>query len=454
MILYGFLGLVALSAFVAALRWRLGIILMVFVAMLQDPVRKMIPGTPAYLVLATVPVWAGIVIGAAVEGGLEWQRFRSMFPRLSWAILLFLVFLIPPAILSATYSAGSWQVTLLGLYAHLSVVVGMVLGTYYPRAVGDTEKLFLWYCILVSLMLIGAPLERLRLGGATGLVGTRTMGHYWVTYRTGGTVRMLAGFFRSPDVMGWHAAMLVMLGITLALNSSGMRRHAYAAMAGWGAIGVMLCGRRKMMGMLPFFVVCFLLLHLLFRQPRRVVSLAISVILVLLVGLYAYTELGADPELESFYYTTASELGDRLAQHGVAAVITTYRQAGFFGYGLGMATQGTHHIDVPRPRVWQEGGLGKIMAELGLPGFVCFVLLLATLLATGSRVLARVSTTTEYSMYFGLTSLIAANGIGAIVSAQIFGDPFVGSFLPFLIGLLLSGARLRRAEKQGKPTGR
>jgi hypothetical protein len=32
------------------------------------------------------------------------------------------------------------------------------------------------------------------------------------------------------------------------------------------------------------------------------------------------------------------------------------------------------------------------------------------------------------------------------VSSQVFGDPFIGCFVPFLIGTVLSGARLQAVE--------
>ena len=53
------------------------------------------------------------------------------------------------------------------------------------------------------------------------------------------------------------------------------------------------------------------------------------------------------------------------------------------------------------------------------------------------------ASTPEYPLYAGLVALLLANALAGLVSAQIFGDPFVGIFLPFLVGVVLSGARLR-----------
>lgn len=40
----------------------------------------------------------------------------------------------------------------------------------------------------------------------------------WIKYVSfGHTIYMKAGFFRSPDIMGWHGAMMTMLALTLFL---------------------------------------------------------------------------------------------------------------------------------------------------------------------------------------------------------------------------------------------
>ena len=58
----------------------------------------------------------------------------------------------------------------------------------------------------------------------------------------------------------------------------------------------------------------------------------------------------------------------------------------------------------------------------------------------------------DESFYFtaGLFSVLVANLTSAVVSAQIFGDPFVAMFLAFLSGLLFSTARAASAPAAGK----
>jgi hypothetical protein len=45
-----------------------------------------------------------------------------------------------------------------------------------------------------------------------------------------------------------------------------------------------------------------------------------------------------------------------------------------------------------------------------------------------------------------VASVVVANAAAAVVSSQIFGDPFIGCFVPFLIGVILAGVRLQPVE--------
>lgn len=444
--LYIFLAFVAASALASVRNWRLGPFLMIAVVMLQDPIRKITPGTPGYLAMACVPVWIGMLAGAVQSGDLTVAWVRACYPRLARVGLIYAAYLALPAAISATYAPGAWQITALGLFTHFSLLSAVVLGMAFPRSGRDLHRLLAWYCMLVAVAVIGGPLERLGIGLAQGLTGTWTLNAYWVTHRTGKAIVMTAGFFRSPDVMGWHAATLVMAGLTLALASRGVGRLGWAALAGWGGVGIMFCARRKMISMIPPFVLVLLVLYVLSGHWRRGRAVVVTTAVVLLVGFFAYVKLGTDPEIEKFYGTSVPEMGERLRAHGWDSVVGTIGQAGFFGYGLGMAAQGVHHIAIARPNVWQESAPSMLMAEVGVPGFVLFLAMVAAYAAAARLALRRGATAPEHALFFGIAALAAANGFAGLVSGQIFGDPFVGIFLPFLMGVLLSAGRIEPGD--------
>ena len=377
--------LIALACAVGALRLHWGMVLFLLVGALQDPVRKLVPGAPNYLTLSTMPVWACIMLGAMLRGDLNWLRFKRAFPQVAIVTVIFAWTLVPAAVMSAIYSPGSWQVTLLGVYVYFSAFSGVLIGVFYPVRDGDIERLMFCYILIVAVMLLGAPMERMGVGVSEGWVGTGRLGDLWVTYRTGGVVRMMSGFYRSPDIMGWHASCLVMLSMILAMWRSDWQRILFVGLAGWGGIGVMLCARRKMISGLVIFLLVFLALFLRHQQVRRFVAIGLLSLAAMGVWSYIYQTTGSDREVEGFYNTTLSEVGDRLHQHAVEAPHTTLRQAGLFGYGLGMAVQGAHHIKIERPNIWQEGGLSKLLAECGVPGLLASTLLLSGFAFAGVR---------------------------------------------------------------------
>jgi hypothetical protein len=300
-------------------------------------------------------------------------------------------------------------------------------------------------------MLIGTPLEYLGIAKAWKALGTSAMKHEWLQYSVYGTiVRMVAGFYRSPDVMGWHAIMLSMLSIILALQSSGHQRYLWIVIAGWGLMGGILCGRRKMIFMLPIFI--SVLCWLYWSLPKRLkFSTLIAVILISSgTGYLIYKKMGPSPAIEKYYFQNPRLVFGRVEQHGFEALITTYRQSGIFGEGLGTATQGIHHLNVSKPRTWQEGGLGRILVELGVPGFLCFLFLSLTLASTMWRLISHSfdPSSSEFFLRAGLVALIAANAVSFVVSHQIFGDPLVICFISLIIGFILSKTPVRDVVRE------
>ena len=442
--LYMYLALVAGTVVVALLDWRKAVYLLILIGVLQDPVRKMTPGVPAYLVLAPIPVWGAIIGVVLGEWPRAWPLFRRCHPWLAGAMGVSLVSLFIPAFLSATYGRGSWQLSVIGAISYLSPLAGFAVGFLFPRRKGQVERLLALYCVLTAIMMIGGPLEHIGMGASYRLVGAEVLGHEWIRHIPGYQLKMIAGFYRSPDVMGWHAALLVMLGVCLSLRSRGAARLAWAAAAGWGIVGLMLCGRRKMLFMLPAFMIALPLLHLWGKRRGEAVLRVLSVGAVTLgLGVVLYGNVFPSSDAEQYYFRyQGNTLRERLKTHAVDALYQTYRQHGFLGAGLGTATQGTQHVDCERPETWQEGGLSRVLVELGVPGLIAFLYLGLVLILSSIRVVGTLDAhRADRGLYAGLTALVLANGGSFVVSHQVFGDPFVVCFTALLVGLLLSAMR-------------
>ncbi len=440
--LYAFIVVIGLCSLLAWHNWRWGLMAAILVGLLQDPVRKMLPGVPAYLTLSTVPIWLALAAHVVMHQREVIHRFLQNFPVLARRLSLFGVYLVIPAMISLTYGRGTWQITLLGVFVY-SAGFGLIVAgwaSWENRAQIDTFLGF--YALAASVLLVGGLLEQFGWGARSVLIGAEALGHSWVTHRTGEAVYMLAGFFRSPDVMGWHAVTVVMIAFVMAWRSEGGRRYFWVGIAIWGLLGLWLCGRRKMVSMIPIFVASYFLLVLQIRGTRRILGVVALTVLVIGAGLHLVGRIFQDQAAGRFYMTVLDEWDDQVIGHGYRSVITTVNQAGFLGYGLGMSQQGVHNIDAETPRLWQESGPSKLFAELGVPGAILFLILGYALLRTGFEVARLHAGEDAMDLFAGLFSLFVANLASSVVSAQIYGDPFVLLFLAFLMGTLLAGGRL------------
>lgn len=433
--------LIGAACVVALFNWRWGVAAAILVGLLQDPLRKMIPGTPGFLAMASAPVWLVIMISALYSRQLLIRKFLDCFPRMGRWTLWVLAYMAIPAVLSASYGQNTWMITLLGGFVYITMFLALVAGFRYPGPRRPAAGILSFYAVAAAVMLIGGPLEAWGWSDRFAAIGTEALGHVWVTHRTGTAVHMLAGFFRGPDVMGWHATLVLMICAIMAFRTRGPARAAWIVLAVWGALNIWLCGRRKMLSMIPVFLGCYLFLLFRFKDARRFVSILGTVLMIGGLGWYLISSLFRDAGVEAFYLTAFTQAEAQIQHHGIDAVASTVKQAGFWGYGLGMSQQGIHHIAADKPEVWQESGPGKLVAEFGVPGSV-LILILGVVFARTAFCVVQLSRK-EDSFYItaGIFSMLVANLTSAVVSAQIFGDPFISLFLVFMAGLLLSAVR-------------
>ena len=445
-----FMLAVAVSCGIALINWRIGIAAAVLMSLLQDPVRKAIPGTPAYLLLVAIPIWLCVLVSAARYKHLNAGQFLKTFPRLGWWTRIFALFLVIPAAISLTYSYNSWIITLLGAFMYATMFLLVLVGWRFPEGDLKPAHFLAFYGIVASFMLLGGPMEVAGIAPDSPLLGTEALGHVWVTHRVGAPVYMRAGFFRSPDVMGWHASLTCMIAIVLAFRAKGWARWLWIAVAVLAVMNIWLCGRRKMYSMILVFLGCYALFLVRFSQFKKMLAAASITLIVAGVGWYLISAHFYDAAVERFYLTAFTEAETSIQRHAFASVFSTVRQAGFWGYGLGMSQQGVHNIpNVEMPRVWQESGPSKLFAELGVPGVILFLIWGGVFFLTAFHTVRRSRGREALFLNAGILSILMANVASAMVSAQIFGDPLVVFLLVLLIGLLLSDVRNGAGVKSG-----
>jgi O-antigen ligase len=442
--LYVLIVLSVLFAVRALVGWRAGIALMVLLAAVQDPLRKFVPETPGWLALATVPIFFAALISSCLKTRHWWADFSTTYPSISASMLTLAVLCLPAAVISLGYGEGAWMLVLIGAFSYAVIFLAVIAGFHYARNLTEMRKLLGWYCIVHGVALTGGIMDYLHRFPEWDALGSRALGFEWVRRNAGYSVDMIAGFYRSPDVMGWHAAAVSMISLLLAATARGRRRVGWSLVGMLAVAALLLCGRRKMVYMLPIFMIALAWIYWQAGRAGRVLPILGLVLLPLATAWLVGDKLSEESSNIRYYSESSNEALDRLEVHGFASLVETYKQTGFFGAGLGVATPGARHLNVKRPRAWQESGTSRVLVELGVPGalgmFAVMAAIVFNLWRATLRQLHLRSLVAPYAV--GLLAFFLANVGSLVVSGQILADPFIAAFLGLLVGMNLSVVRL------------
>lgn len=439
MITTSFIAFLAAAILVALVDWRRGWLLALIVGVLQDPARKMTPGTPVVMTFSVVLVFFTILFAAQGTMQNYLRDLARRFPRLVGASALVLIFLLVAAANGlATFGIEFWKVPALSLFIYVAPATAIVLGYAYTDSEDRIVHYLQFYSSVTAIALIGTPLEYFKLQwSALGMVA---LPEGFIRHLPGIQIRILSGFYRAPDIMGWHAAMLTCTGILLALRARELTRAwPWMLVAGWGFLNCILSGRRKATYMVAVFVIAFV-----WRYIRRleVRQLALFIALGAVLATVVYRVSASE---ESSVYAKGTVISsDEVFQRLQGGILETFEEFGWLGAGLGTATQGVRHLTGQDINVgWQEGGLGKFAVELGLPGLLAVAAAAWTLVRVMLRMTAFGDDVgTSQMMRAGLFAIFIANVVEFMVSAQAYSDAVLTLVTAFLLGAFLATARL------------
>jgi len=326
-------------------------------------------------------------------------------------------------------------------------IPAMLLGYSWLIREDLLVRFFLFYAILTAVALTGTPLEYLGFKwSALGMVG---MPEGFIRHLPGLQIRVLSGFYRAPDIMGWHASMLVIISIIMAMRARVLTRAwPWILFASWGFLNCIISGRRKAIYMVAAFALAFF-----WRYFKRLTTAQLSSVLIVGLALAGVVYFVSRSETSSVYTrgarTTSAEVFGRLEGGAQESI----QQHGILGAGLGAATQGVRHITGTESDFgWQEGGLAKLVVELGIPGVLAVALFAFTLF----RMMLRITAVgdiegTSQVLRAGLFGIVVANIANFLASAQAYSDPVLTLSSAFFVGCLFATATLDEklaAEKQ------
>ena len=439
MITVVFAAILLLAIMIALMNWRDGWHAAILCGVLQDPFRKLTPGTPALMSMSVVAVYGIVLIAASTALIRNRRDFMLRFPNIYNAAFVVILFLILAALRGVmTFGIALWQVPAVSFLIYTIPIPAVLLGYTWLVREEQLVRFYRFYAILTSIALIGTPLEYL--GVQSRFIGMVAMPWAQIRHLPGIQIRILSGFYRAPDIMGWHASMLTIIAIIMAMRARVLTKAwPWILVASWGFLNCMLSGRRKAIYMVAAFALAFF-----WRYAKRLTTAQISSVIVAGCALAGVVFFLGESETSSVYtrgaMTSSTEIFGRLE----GGAQTSVEQHGIFGAGLGAATQGVRHVTGAESDFgWQEGGLAKLVVELGVPGLLAMMLFAWTLF----RMLLRISAVgdiegTSQIMRVGLFAIVVANGLNFLASAQAYSDPVLTLSSAFFLGCLFGTATL------------
>lgn len=445
---------------ISALRWRYAFLLCVVVALLQDPLRKITPGQPLYFNAFVGIVFAATFIGASMSGvRLGPNMIHGWRQDLNLPFLLFATLLAFQAI----HSYVRWDnvyLPLIGSIFYVAPILAITFSHQLAVRIGTAGVMrWIWfYVICLVPWLIGIYLESS--GIRSPVLGEVGVGQ--IIYNVGAPTKANAGFFRAAEVAAWHVATTSIF-LFMALNGRRLSipKTALVIVAVIFLVSVgLLTGRRKMLVQVVVFASVYFFLVSWFIRGRAKLAVVVALIGVVAFGtvLASFSpdpgEMSVDAVLgpsandtkfdawQARGFSVFADIPDRFRSLGYLPVIDAVYRFGWWGGGLGAGAQGSQYFGGGMQKFGgaTEGGLGKITLDVGVPGLVIFLWLLATFARLVWFRLKALSLASKKhaNLAFGLVAFLISNLAAFSVATQVFGDVYILLTIGWSIGILLA----------------
>lgn len=439
---------VILTAMVALLtlgNWRYGLLCIIVIGVMQDVLRKLTPEAPPFYI-----VWSMLAFGFVAAVALGRNALGSL--RELWMgddtlkVAFYLYFLV--VIVQCLHSLLRWEsplVPLFGLIFYLGPVVALlvVIGfakqeIWLNRFIGTYLLIMVPVCLTVYLSLLfkdSVPVLR--------DVGS-FLGNQLVIYDVGTVLYSYPGLLRVGEIAAFHAAVCCAFLSMLMLGKTGWLRgrlwYALLIIALVGAIA--LTGRRKMlMALCIFWVLQFYFLTALRGGASR------QAVVILVLGLVFSVAIGLAGESETSLYlqrgsTVFSGMDERVST-AINLFLSAIDRSSGVGLGAGIAAQGARFAGIDNSLFVggsSESGIGLLVVELGIPGFIIIVWLLFNLARVVVAKLKAVARIDDHLLLYAVSfaALLLANMATFSVATQLYGDYFVLITLGVVAGMLYS----------------
>jgi hypothetical protein len=418
----------------------------VLVGFLSDTVRKVVPDQPIYFIVIVGVFVGAVALGFIRQHGLvKFTNIRVLQGAVRVPLILFLIWLAFQAALSfGRY--GSFALVGIGLLSYLAPVPGFLIAYYYGLRVQSAVHFVKFYVICALLMLSGIFLSFSGIGSPL----LEEVGSGVLIHVPGGVLESYPGFLRSTEGAAWHAAAATSLVLVLTISGVVRWPKVVVAILVLALLSAgLLTGRRKMLMEVLIFVGMYSTLLFAYRREVGRMMLIGSIMAGVLGVAGALGQLDsstAERQRFDVYVergaTVFGDVDERFSKLGLGSISWALDRHGFFGGGLGVASQGGQHFGGGADRFGGagEGGLGKIAAEMGVPGLVLVLWILGALLLYLGRLIPEVARLDNpiVPFFLGFVAFLGANIPLFIVATQIFGDLFVLLILGWIFGFSMA----------------
>jgi len=447
--------LISLFVFTAIINnWRTGAPIALYVGFSQESIRKIIPDQPVYLNLLIVVV----IVFTAFSAINQLNRFSlsDTFQKNKNLINLFQIFIVFIFIqaTNAFLRTNSLVVSLLGLFVYLLPILVIVLTYYYFRHPQNFEKLALTYILINIVVACSVYLEWSNIvdwqilkpvGEALRITDSRVSGGFLISH---------AGLMRTSEVAAWHMGSSICATFLLFLVGS-YKKISFMALPVIMLLfsAGLLTGRRKFIVTVVTFLISYAILYLLSSisvSKKMSIQPLIVLMIVLLIGSISLNSI-LDTDIFDAYTTrgtvSVSDVQDRFSQLGLGSLQWALDRGNWLGFGAGVVSQGSQYIsgeisgeDYSMLAGASEGGLGKIIIELGIPGLIlCAVIVYMLILYLWKTLISMHQVDTRIgTLVTGILAFQIANFAVFTSAVQIYGDPFVLSIQGFCMGFVFA----------------
>lgn len=441
------IGVVLLAAMVSLVDWRAGVYLIAVAGIFQDPFRKLVPGQPVSIQLMVVALFAATLAGLYKRhGNLKFKNLIAAFPGIRRPLLLLVWYLVLQHVVTIV-KFQNIPFLAIGAITYFTPLLAVMIGFSFARSRADSAGTVSRYLLLyVTLVVFAASGIIFDFFGFTSDL-LKPVGEGMFIYGPEGQLKLYQGLFRASEIAAWHIGTALCLLLTLAtIPGHTVRKVAAVILVPLLLSGAILTGRRKVLMLILIFLAFYFFIQLMQRQGRRSYYPVVLLLAGLGIGLYVgdFFDLSSPRDRMSTYLrrggTVLEASPERFNLLGIQSVYWALKSHGSFGVGAGALGQGGQYYGRSVSGS-AEGGLGKITAELGLPGLLLAGWLFLVAIRETRVLLGRVAAADpgQRHLVAGLVAILAANVPNFIVASQAYGDPFVilslGVFAGFAAGM-------------------